>query len=605
MQNTLFLEKPNWPLNPSPGTVKPRDYQSQPVVKIVSDFYGERSRKQLIILATGLGKGITMGMIADWCFKDLKKPVLMLAHREELLEQVAHEFSLVFGTDYKIQIEKADQHADTTAHAVMASVQTIGRNGSDRILKFPKDHFGAVLIDEAHHCTAETYQNVIKYFCEDTKTILVGVTATPKRTDKESLDKVFDSVAINLNIVEGTKKNYLCPIVSHRVSSQSDLSQVRTTAGDFNLKDLSSAVDNKPRNTLIVETYKTRFPDKQALIFCTDVAHAFNVRDEFQSIGISAATVCADTPKDERRQIMSDFKSGKIMVLTNMNIATEGFNYQKLDLIIQTRPSKSPLLITQMMGRVSRLFEGKKVGHFVEIIDNHSEKTSTAAQIFGFKQIFDCEGHDFLECINKAQSLISEKDFFNPYNCNSWSDMLARFEISTPFNPRGFNEITEKTGGAEALDEEIYSEFNPNNVHYDSRYRYYYSGNNLKLLHTDNYSGYRFNIIAIPNGLGGFDVTMARKLISARKSDPSERVVSFRGANHADAIKIMEDYILENFGEWDRLLNVKAPWKKRAATEPCSDKQFAIISKNKLSNLPKEQISKFDAGELLSRFFNR
>ncbi len=554
-----------------------------------------------------------MGMLANWSLRVLKKPVMMLAHREELLEQAASEIASVIGPDYQIDIEMAEREARTTAHVILASVATIGRENSTRIKRFSREHFGLIMIDEAHHSTATSYQNVISYFrpnyLECPETVLVGVTATPKRSDKESLNDVYDSVAINMDIVRGTKLKYLTPLVSWRVDSKTDLSLVRTTAGDFNLKDLAAAVNNTERNTLIVETWQKRFPDKQALVFATDLEHVYRLVEQFQSIGVSAAGVDGSTPKEERRQIVNDFKEGKLMILINYGIFTEGFNYPRLELIIQARPTQSQLLLTQIAGRLNRLFEGKTVGHVVEIIDNHSDKTATVAKIFNFRQNFDCEGHDFLECVTTAESMVSEKEYFNPFNCASWSEMKARFERAEEKNPKGFDvgelQRFQVDPDVKGVPDDIYSEFNDHSDYFDSRYRYFRSGPNLKLIYSNKDEGARYQIIIVPNGLGGFDSIMMKKPFSAPTSFPAERVVAFRGASGPDAVKKIEGYILDKHAEWDRLLWVKAPWKKKAKGVPCTDPQWKLVEKFRLTKLPRDQVSKYDASQLLDAHFSK
>jgi superfamily II DNA or RNA helicase len=597
-----------WPENPTHGSVTFRPYQRQSVDTVIKNYTSGASKRQLIVLATGLGKGICMGGIVDWSLKVLKKPVMILAHREELLEQVAFEVGLVIGPDYLIEIEQADRRASLQAHIVMASVATLGREGSKRIERFPRDHFGVICIDEAHHSCAVSYRNVIERFKpEDYNTKLCGLTATPRRGDKESISDIFDTMAYNLDIVRGTREKYLCPIVSWRVSSQTDLSRVRTTAGDFNLKDLSAAVNNQARNTLIVETWQKRFPDKQALVFATDLDHVQRLTEEFQSIGVSAVGVTGDMPKEERRAAVEGFKNGSIKIALNFGIFLEGFNHPRLELIIQARPTQSQLLITQVSGRLTRLFEGKTVGHIIEIIDEHSSKTATVAKIFNFRQEFDCEGHDFLECSTVADQMISEKEEFNPYNCVSWSEMKIRFERSTKQNPQGFKvrTIEERSPGEREAKEDIFSEFNENNDYFDSRYRYFKSNTLFKFIHSDRDSSMRYQVIAYPNGLGGYDCALMKKPLDAPRSSSAEKEIAYRGASAPDAIRKMEDYILDYHQDWDRLLWIHAPWKKKAQTECCSDKQYALILKNGLSRLPQNQISKMDASNLISGFFSR
>ena len=237
MQTTL-INLIEWPENPQPAKFNLYPYQQDAVSRVIGNYTSGKSKRQMIVLATALGKTPTMAAIAKWVFQNTKKPILLLAHRQELLDQAIDEFADFTGSDYNCEIEKAESHVSMTSHAVMASVATLGRDGSERITKFPRDYFGAVLIDEAHHSFSDSYRRIIEYFSpEQFNTLLVGVTATPDRTDKESLAQVFDTVAYKMDIVDGTKQKYLTPVISYRVGSQTDLSQVRTTAGDFNLKD--------------------------------------------------------------------------------------------------------------------------------------------------------------------------------------------------------------------------------------------------------------------------------------------------------------------------------------------------------------------------------
>lgn len=602
MQTTL-INLIEWPENPQPAKFNLYPYQQDAVSRVIGNYTSGKSKRQMIVLATALGKTPTMAAIAKWVFQNTKKPILLLAHRQELLDQAIDEFADFTGSDYNCEIEKAESHVSMTSHAVMASVATLGRDGSERITKFPRDYFGAVLIDEAHHSFSDSYRRIIEYFSpEQFNTLLVGVTATPDRTDKESLAQVFDTVAYKMDIVDGTKQKYLTPVISYRVGSQTDLSQVRTTAGDFNLKDLSLAVNNKERNTLIVDIYKTRFPDKRAIVFATDLNHVHELTHEFNSIGVRSAAITGESKSDDRRRDIEDFKSGKIKVIVNYGVLTEGYNDKPLDLAIMARPTQSKLLLTQILGRLTRKCEGKDVSHFVEIIDMQSNKTATAAQVFHFRQDFDCEGHDFLECMNKAASLVAEKDYFNPYNCDSWSNMLLRFEAANPRNPSGLIGAPTERGPRQDK-EAIYSEFNPSLEYYDGRYRYFYFGDTLKLLHTDQQEGFRYQVLATTNPIGGYDIGMYRKTIDARKSDPATTVIKFRGTTAPDAVRKMEDWILENHPEWDILLNINARWRKKAQTEACTDKQYNLIIKMKISTKPQNQISKAEAMNMLSEHF--
>jgi hypothetical protein len=206
-----------------------------------------------------------------------------------------------------------------------------------------------------------------------------------------------------------------------------------------------------------------------------------------------------------------------------------------------------------------------------------------------------------------AEKLERSKEYFSPWNCDSWSDMLLRHERATPQNPRG-SDFTQGSAGAgpRLKKDDLFSQYVDPEAYYDSRYRYFKTKfASVKLTHRCNVRKKRYQVSAYRNALGGFDAEMKAKHIEAAMHDPAETVVKFRGASMPDAIKKMEDYILGNFPDWDVLLNVNSSWRQRAALEACSEKQYQLIKKFKLSTLPQTEISKSAASDLISAYFNR
>ena len=232
--------------------------------------------------------------------------------------------------------------------------------------------------------------------------------------------------------------------MSYRISSTTDLSRVRTTAGDYNLKDLSAAVNNEERNNLIVETYLRKFHGKQALVFATDLDHVERLTEQFNKVDVKTASVTGDLDKNIRRGVIEDFKSGKIQIVVNYGCLTEGFDHDALSVIIMARPTQSPLLLTQCIGRGNRLHKSKVLNEVVEIVDYHSEKTATVASLFSFKKVFDCEGHNFLECTDKAIELQNQLPSYNPYSTSSWTEMCAKFQMMKEAQERIKREALER-----------------------------------------------------------------------------------------------------------------------------------------------------------------
>src|SRR3990172_8954814 len=151
--------------------------------------------------------------------------------------------------------------------------------------------------------------------------LLLGVTATPSRSDNKGIDQVFDKVTFNFGIVEGIQKNWLARIRAFRIDTNTDLSKVKKTAGDFNLGELGEAVNTEDRNKLIVKGYKDVVPDQQALCFAVDVAHTEALAQAFQEEGISTSYIIGTTDKEVRAQRLVDFAEKKYQVMVNSAIA--------------------------------------------------------------------------------------------------------------------------------------------------------------------------------------------------------------------------------------------------------------------------------------------
>jgi len=601
-----------------------REYQVKALDEIKKGWLGNRLgntfNSQLLVLSTGLGKTICFAALADWVIKQHDGRVLVLAHREELLEQAEEKIRRVIGGEVAIGREQAGNRASVQFDKIVtASVATLGRSitepgagvfvdgvmqsvtkPNDRLARFPRDHFKLIIIDEAHHSTADTYKNILNYFAgPDSNTWVLGVTATPKRTDKESLREVYKRVAFKMDIVDGTKLGFLAPVVSHRVSSRTDLDGVKTTAGDFNIKALAERVNNQERNSLIVSTYLERFKGQQCIVFATDLDHARAIDSEFDRLGVVSAAISGDMGKDERREAIKAFKEGRVEVLTNFGVLTEGFDHERLSVIINARPTKSRLLLTQIVGRGTRLHPQKEKCDFVEIVDNHSEETATCAEIFGFKQKFDCEAVSFVDCIRMAEAMEIEKEYFNAWILDSVSEMQRRFSLATPDDPSGSG----KPNWDGDRDDRVADRF-------DSRYRYYStSGGSFKLNYTDRGTREmpinppnKYLVRIEPDGMGGYTSTLS----IVKKGEPAQKLYLFECYTVLEAAHKVEDCIQENYSDWDILLNLKAGWRKKAAGEPCTDKQWSMIQKFKLSRgRSKHEITKADAMEIISKFFNK
>jgi len=301
----------------------------------------QENRSTLLVMATGTGKTTVFGEVARrWPGR-----VLVLAHRDELIEQAAKRLELI--CQQRAAIEKANFHAPNDARLVVASVQTMQRG---RLADWNKEHFGLVIIDECHHAPSRSYQNVLSHFAGAK---ILGVTATPDRSDRLALGKVFESVAFVYDIADGIKDGHLVPIRGKTIEVEElDLSDVGTVAGDLNQGQL----DQKMADARVLEGVANptfdEAGDRPTILFTTSVANAHSIAAILNGRREGCArAVDGGTETFERRAIMEGFRNGGFQFLANCGIATEGFDAPRASCVSVGRPTKSRSLFVQMVGR--------------------------------------------------------------------------------------------------------------------------------------------------------------------------------------------------------------------------------------------------------------
>lgn len=325
-----------------------RPYQEQAKEAVLKEWE-KGIHKTLLVLPTGCGKTIVFSKIIENRVLAGER-VLVLAHRGELLEQAADK--LATATGLRCATEKADETCiGTWYRVVVGSVQTLMRE--KRLNRFPADFFKSIVIDEAHHCISDSYQRVLEHFNEAK---VLGVTATPDRGDMKNLGTVFESLAYEYTLPKAIKEGYLSPIKAVTIPLKLDLTGVSTQAGDFKASDIDTALD--PYLYQIADEMTKYCLNRKTVVFLPLIATSQKFKNILNEKGFNAAEVNGNST--DRAEILKDFDEGKYNVLCNSMLLTEGWDCPSVDCVVVLRPTKVRSLYSQMVGRGTRLCEGKK-----------------------------------------------------------------------------------------------------------------------------------------------------------------------------------------------------------------------------------------------------
>ena len=324
-----------------------RPYQQQARDRIHAEWDAGHTRT-LLVLPTGTGKTIVFASVAADQVRAGDR-VLILAHRGELLEQAADK--LQRSTGLVSAVEKAESTClDSWFRVVVGSVQTLQRTA--RLERFPRDYFGTIIIDEAHHAITDGYRRILDYF---SGAKVLGVTATPDRGDMRNLGEVFDSLAFEYKLTDAIKEGYLCKIMAQTIPLQLDITSVTMSGGDYAVGDLGTALD--PYLEQIAAEMARRCKSRKTVVFLPLIKTSQKFRDLLNTYGFRAAEVNGQS--DDRRQVLADFDAGKYNVLCNSMLLTEGWDCPSVDCVVVLRPTKVRSLYSQMVGRGTRLSPGK------------------------------------------------------------------------------------------------------------------------------------------------------------------------------------------------------------------------------------------------------
>jgi DNA repair protein RadD len=339
-----------------------RTYQTEAIDSVMS-YWAGGGGSPLVDMATGLGKSVTIASLTQTILAAYPgMRVLMLVHSRELVGQNAAAL-LRLWPNAPVGVYSAGLgRRDTAQRIIFASIQSVYR----RVREIGA--FDLVIIDEAHlvpNGGEGMYRTLLQALRSERPDLrCVGFTATPFRMDSGRLDdgegRLFDEIVYSYGIAKGIDDGWLAPLVSKNGEANIDVSGVAKRGGEFVAGALEAAADQDFITQAAVAEIIARGSDRRSwLTFCAGVKHAGHVRDEFNRQGVRCEVISGETDPGTRTALISDFKAGRIRCLSNCNILTTGFDHPGLDLIALLRPTLSPGLLVQMVGRGTRKADGK------------------------------------------------------------------------------------------------------------------------------------------------------------------------------------------------------------------------------------------------------
>mgnify|MGYP000010388306 CR=1 FL=1 len=361
--------------------ITPRDYQVAGIDAVASAYKRGR-RRVLVVLPTGTGKTVLFA-----CLLARKAGrTLVLAHRDELIQQAAAKIKMVLPSA-EIGVVAAERN-EWDRQIVVASVQTICR--PDRLAPLQARNIETIVIDEAHHATADSYRAILAGLGAfgPQAPLTLGVTATPDRTDGVALDSVFEEIVYSRQIADfmpHVRPDGLCDVVTLQINCKDlDLDTVKRAKGDFRETDLAAKMAEADVIPLIFRGWRQHGRDRKTIAFLPSVALAHELAEYAQSEGIRAAAIDGAMDHDKRRRILREYADDEIQLLTNCQIATEGFDEPSISCVLMARPTQSRSLYTQIVGRGLRPYPGKTNCLVLDVVGVSAKHSlCSVADLFG------------------------------------------------------------------------------------------------------------------------------------------------------------------------------------------------------------------------------
>lgn len=349
----------------------------QEAMKKLANLRQRGENKALVIAATGTGKTFMSAFDAK---QFNPKKLLFIVHREEILRNAKETFEKVIPTVSK-GLYTGNQK-DKEVDYLFATVQTISRYYKE----YPKDFFDYIIFDEAHHLGGETYQKLIDYF---EPRFLLGMTATPERCDDFNIFECFDGhVALEVRLREALEGNLVIPFhyFGIRDIEGIDLSDVNLDQ----IQEITKRLKVNERVEFIIEQMRLFGHDgevRKAIGFCVSIEHAEYMAQKFNEAGIVSACLTGKNTPEERQIIISRLEDDKdpLEIIFTVDIFNEGVDIPSINVVLMLRPTQSPIIFIQQLGRGLRKHQNKEFLTVLDFIGNHSKSFLTAIALNGDK----------------------------------------------------------------------------------------------------------------------------------------------------------------------------------------------------------------------------
>lgn len=353
--------------------VTPFPYQQEILDAVEAERIVHDRHRNLIVAATGTGKTVIAALDYRRLCQDGKRPrLLFVAHRREILEQSQRTYREVLGDGAFGELYVAGARPERWQH-VFASVQSLTSYGIETI---PRDAFDIVVIDEFHHAEAKTYQRILHHLQPSE---LLGLTATPERTDGTDVRRFFDGrTAAELRLWDALGADLLCPFHYFVAADGTDLRQLSWKRGRYDEAELENLfTGNDARSRIVLNELRDKVTDlgaMRALGFCVSVAHAEYMARVFNDAGIPARAVSGETQRGARDDALRALRTRQVNILFAADLFNEGLDIPSVDTVLFLRPTESSTVFLQQLGRGLRRTHDKAVLTVLDFVGFHRKE---------------------------------------------------------------------------------------------------------------------------------------------------------------------------------------------------------------------------------------